>query len=273
MFQETGVENDPMKLALWMLCGVVALMATPSAWGKDAGDNSPNRPVLAPICSVEEAAELQSLAKATIPAIDAGKGPDIVAKITALEGAWDAREKTLRPKNDATWRVLDETLDRAIAALRGSKTNLPTGRAALESLMAELEQATVGRAASAPEAAPAAASAPEPVASVPAAVYAAKETAEFKVMIKATIQLFDGGKNTEAIAQLTDLETAWDAREAALKPRAPATWLLLDRTLDEGIMALRSSSKTDIPKGKAALEDLLRKMDQATRPVKSEEKH
>ena len=43
------------------------------------------------------------------------------------------------------------------------------------------------------------------------------------------------------------------------------TWTLLDKTLDKAISALRSS-KTNIPKGKAALEESLKMLDQATKP-------
>lgn len=99
---------------------------------------------------------------------------------------------------------------------------------------------------------------------VPAAVYSAKETKQFKALTKATITALDAGKNTEMIAKLTDLETAWDDDEKVLKPKDAATWTLLDVTLDKAISALRSS-RTNIPKGKAALEDLFKKLDQATK--------
>ena len=96
-------------------------------------------------------------------------------------------------------------------------------------------------------------------------IYTAKETAEFIALTKATLAALDAGKNTEMVAKLTDLETAWDAQEKVLKPRSEKTWVLIDKTLDQGISALRSS-KTDMTKGKAALEDLLKKLAQATKP-------
>jgi len=113
------------------------------------------------------------------------------------------------------------------------------------------------------------ASAAEPKAATeatsPAPVYTAKEMEGFITLAKETVAALDGGKNTEMIAKLTDLETAWDAQEETLKPKDPATWTSLDKTLDKSISALRSS-KTDIPKGKAALEDLIKKLKQATKP-------
>ena len=99
----------------------------------------------------------------------------------------------------------------------------------------------------------------------PARVYSAEETAGFKKLTKATLEALAANKQTEMVAKLTDLETAWDDNEKALRPRDEATWTLLDKTLDQGISALRSS-KTNLHKGKAALEDLLKKFEQATKP-------
>ncbi len=96
------------------------------------------------------------------------------------------------------------------------------------------------------------------------AVYSAQDTAEFTTLAKATIEALDGGKNTEMVAKLTDLETAWDAKEKSLKPKDPKTWESIDKTLDKAISALRSSH-TNLPKGKAALEDLIKKLAQATK--------
>ena len=98
-----------------------------------------------------------------------------------------------------------------------------------------------------------------------APIYTAKETEEFIKLNKETLAALEAGKMPEAIAKLTDLETAWDAQEAKLKPRNEKVWTLIDKTLDQGISALRSS-KTDPAKGKAALEDLLIKLTQATKP-------
>ncbi len=231
--------------------------------GIPPGSEPPTAKVLAALCDTPQAAQFQSLAKATIAAIDSGRRGEVVARITALEGAWDAKEDALRTKSPTTWRVLDETLDRAIAALRGSRTDVPRGRAALERLVAELGQATVGN-APAPRATPAASVAPAFTAVTPARVYAAVETAPFATLTRATIQLLADGNVPGAIAKLTDLEATWDGRGSVLQPRAPFTWTLLDHTLDRAIGALRSTNSEDVPAGKVALEDLVAKLDQAT---------
>ncbi len=96
-------------------------------------------------------------------------------------------------------------------------------------------------------------------------VYSSAETAEFKTLAKATIEALASGKQSEMVAKLTDLETAWDGKETVLRPRDEATWTLLDKTLDKAISALRSSH-TDLSKGNAALSDLLKLFDKATKP-------
>ena len=100
--------------------------------------------------------------------------------------------------------------------------------------------------------------------SVLAPVYSAAETTPFKALATETIAALDAGKKDKMIAKLTDLETIWDEKEDALSPKAPATWTIIDKTLDRGISALRSS-KTDLTKGKAALQDFIKKLDQATK--------
>ena len=117
------------------------------------------------------------------------------------------------------------------------------------------------------DAAPSKAAEPKTAAhpAAPAPVYTAAETKEFKVLAKSTLDALAAGKQAEMVAKLTDLETAWDDREKVLRPKSEATWTLLDKTLDKGISALRSSH-VNLPKGKEALEDLLKKLDQATKP-------
>ena len=106
---------------------------------------------------------------------------------------------------------------------------------------------------------------PAAATAAPAPVYTAAETKEFKALAKATLEALAAGNQTGMVAKLTDLETAWDDQEKVLRPKNEAIWTRLDKTLDQGISALRSSH-TNLPKGKAALENLLKLLDQATKP-------
>ena len=98
--------------------------------------------VPAKVYTAKETERFKALTKETLEALAAGKNAEMVAKLTDLETVWDEKEKTLKPKDEATWTLLDKTLDKAISALRSSKTNLPKGKAALEDLLKKLEQAT-----------------------------------------------------------------------------------------------------------------------------------
>jgi len=98
----------------------------------------------------------------------------------------------------------------------------------------------------------------------PAQVYTPSETAEFKTLATATLDALNAGKKEEMVTKLTDLETAWDAKESDLKPKDEATWTIIDKTLDKGISSLRSS-KYKPEKGKAALESLISELTAATK--------
>lgn len=98
----------------------------------------------------------------------------------------------------------------------------------------------------------------------PAQVYSQAETADLVALAKATGDALGAGKQTEMLAKLKDLETAWDKKEKDLKPKDEATWTLLDKDLDKVISALRK--KSDLEKGKVALESLLKGLEQATKP-------
>jgi len=98
----------------------------------------------------------------------------------------------------------------------------------------------------------------------PAQVYTASETAEFKTLAAATLDALNAGKKEEMVTKLTDLETAWDAKESDLKPKDEASWTIIDKTLDKGISSLRSS-KYKPEKGKAALESMISELTASTK--------
>ena len=95
--------------------------------------------------------------------------------------------------------------------------------------------------------------------------FAAGEITPFKTLAQATLDALNAGKSTETIAKLTDLETAWDDQETALRPKSETVWVALDKSLDKAISSIRSSHP-NLAGGKTALEDLIKKYDQATKP-------
>ena len=97
---------------------------------------------MAKIYTKEQTGPLITLANAALAAVAADKKADMETKITELESAWDAQEKTLKPINQAQWTVIDKTLDKAIAALRGSKFDAKKGKDSLDSLVKMLTDST-----------------------------------------------------------------------------------------------------------------------------------
>jgi hypothetical protein len=97
---------------------------------------------MAKIYTKEQTGPLITLANATLAAVAADKKADMETKITELESAWDAQEKTFKPINADQWTVIDKTLDKAIAALRGSKFDAKKGKDALDSLVKMLTDST-----------------------------------------------------------------------------------------------------------------------------------
>jgi uncharacterized membrane-anchored protein len=68
------------------------------------------------------------------------------------------------------------------------------------------------------------------------------EIAKFQTITQDTLDMVRNGDQAGATARVKDLETAWDADQASLKPIDAQTWSILDGKIDTVLTALRSTN-------------------------------
>ena len=104
---------------------------------------------------------------------------------------------------------------------------------------------------------------------VPRDYSALGDLSEYKKIAEETLELVDKGDLGAAKTRIKDLETAWTAAEATVKPKNEQAWTSVNKAIDHALTQLRNASP-DKDKCGSSLKALIAKLSPTTPPPTGE---
>jgi len=90
--------------------------------------------------SLGDVSTFRTIAADTLAIVNTGNLTRAKARIKDLETTWDGAEAKLRPRNPERWQIIDKAIDAALGQLRADRPQASGAKAALQSLLATLDQ-------------------------------------------------------------------------------------------------------------------------------------
>lgn len=232
-----GLRQTVIVVTLVLVVGLTGYWVRKNALSAD-----PNAPAVGQVTQQSPLGDLsafRTITQDTLNLVNSGNQSAATTRVIDLETAWDNSEARLKPKDPTTWHDLDDKIDTVLRALRSTRPDPPTEKAALTTLLTALAPPTAA-----------------PLAPAPAQQPALGDMSGFRKITQDTLNLLNAGNQSGATARIADLESSWDNSEARLKPRNKATWTGIDDKIDTVLRQLRSTNPQPASE-KAALTDLL----------------